>query len=237
MVPDPAAAAQFYQELFGWVSEPGAPAGGYRMCMLHGRAVAGIGSPQPGDDVPVAWTTYLGVADIKATVGKVTAAGGEVLMDPVHVMSEGWLAVAADPTGAVFGMWQPGRHRGSEPSQRHGALTWNECMTRRYEAAKAFYATVFGYQVEDVGDGSPFRYTVLRAGGENVAGVGELGADVPAGVPAYWLCYFATDDADTTVATATRLGARVDLGPWDSPYGRMAVLTGPQGEVFAVMSR
>ena len=110
-------------------------------------------------------------------------------------------------------------------------------MTRQYEAARAFYATVFGYQVEEVGDGSPFRYTVLRAAGQNVAGVGELGADVPADIPPYWLCYFATDDADRTVAAATRLGARVDIGPWVSPYGRMAVLTGQQGEVFAVMSR
>lgn len=237
MVPDPPAAARFYQELFGWEAEEGAPeAGEYRTCMLHGRPVAGIGSPPPGDEVPTAWTTYLSVANINESVAKATAAGGQMLMAPVHVMSEGWLAVAADPTGAVFGMWQPGRHSGGRPDRQRGTLTWNECMTRDYEAAKTFYAEVFGYQVEEMGDASPFRYAVLRVDGENVGGVGELGADVPPEIPSYWLCYFSTGDTDTTVATATRLGARVLIAAWDSPHGRMAVLAGAQGEVFAVMA-
>ena len=34
---------------------------------------------------------------------------------------------------------------------------------------------------------------------------------------------------------ATSAGALLRTGPMDTPYGRMAVLEGPQGEVFSVI--
>ena len=63
--PDPTVSASFYGALFGWDVVAGPPeAGGYRMALLRGAAVAGI-SPQfaPG---PAAWTTYVSVADADA---------------------------------------------------------------------------------------------------------------------------------------------------------------------------
>ena len=66
-IPDPDGAAAFYGALFGWACEEGPPeAGGYRMCMLRGHAVAGLG-PQMNPDLPPFWSTYIAVADADAT--------------------------------------------------------------------------------------------------------------------------------------------------------------------------
>jgi uncharacterized protein len=48
--PDPAAAGEFYSALFGWDVQPGPPeTGGYAMCYLRGRMVAGLGPQQSPD--------------------------------------------------------------------------------------------------------------------------------------------------------------------------------------------
>ncbi|MGB8258216.1 MAG: VOC family protein, partial [Pseudonocardiaceae bacterium] len=57
----------------------------------------------------------------------------------------------------------------------------------------------------------------------------------PAGTPAHWVTYFSVADADAAVTAATAGGGSVLSGPDDTPYGRMAFLTDPNGAVFAVM--
>jgi uncharacterized protein len=158
-----------------------------------------------------------------------------VFMPAMDVMQAGRMAVVADSTGAAFGLWQAGDHKGAGIVNEPGALTWNECMTRDYDGARKFYAEVFDYQYDDVGDGD-FSYSVLHLGGSPVGGIGELGADMPPDVPPHWMAYFAVADTDDTVTRAGELGAQVRMGPQDTPYGRLAVLQGPQGEIFAVIA-
>ena len=56
-----------------------------------------------------------------------------------------------------------------------------------------------------------------------------------AGVPSYWMPYFQVDDCDGRTAKATELGARVMVPPRDIPKtGRFAILSDPQGAMFAV---
>jgi predicted enzyme related to lactoylglutathione lyase len=43
-------------------------------------------------------------------------------------------------------------------------------------------------------------------------------------------------DTDAAVAKVAELGGTVLAPPWDSPYGRMAVVRDDQGSVFSVMS-
>jgi uncharacterized protein len=236
VVPDVKAGGEFYSRLLGWqIQDLHEEAGGYAMAYLSGRAVAGIGpTPQDGS-VPPVWTTYIAVDDVDAGVAKVADSGGQVYMQPMDVMDAGRMAVAADSTGAVFGLWQSGNHHGAEIVNEPGALTWNECMTRDYDGARKFYADLFGYDLEDVGDGG-FKYSVLNLSGSPVGGLGELGADMPAEIPPHWMCYFSVADTDDTIKRATEMGAQVRLQPQDTPYGRMAVLQGAQGEIFAVIA-
>ncbi|HEY7324822.1 MAG TPA: VOC family protein [Streptosporangiaceae bacterium] len=233
-VGDVARATAFYGSLFGWDIQAGPPeAGGYAMCMLGGRAVAGIG-PQMNAGMPPLWTTYIASDDADTTAARITAAGGQAMMEPFDVMDVGRMLVATDPGGAVFGVWQARAHTGVGVANEPGSLTWNENMSRNFDGNKAFYHEVFGYDYTDIG-GDGMQYATLDLAGGQVGGIGGLGPEQPAGRPAAWVAYFAVADADAAVAKATELGGRVIAPPFDTPYGRMAALMDDQGAAFAIM--
>jgi uncharacterized protein len=233
-VGDIAKATAFYGGLFGWDIQAGPPeAGGYSMCTLGGRAVAGIGA-QRDTSMPPYWTTYIASDDADATAARVTAAGGQVLAEPFEVMDVGRMFVATDPGGAVFGVWQARAHTGVGLANEPGALTWNENMSRNFEGNKAFYHDVFGYDYTDM-SGDSMQYATLDLGGGQVGGIGSIGPEQPAEMPATWVAYFAVADADAAAAKATELGGSVIQPPFDIPYGRIAVVSDDQGAVFAIM--
>lgn len=234
-VPDIPKAAEFYTGLFGWdIQDTGPEGGGYRMCTIGGRAVAGIGA-QAAPDSGIYWTTYLASADSELTAGEIKAAGGQLFMEPFDVMGVGRMFIAADPGGAVFGVWEARTHTGIQLANEPGSLIWSENMSRHYEANQAFYAAVFGYEFGDIGAES-VNYATLDLDGRPVGGIGEIGADEPADVPASWRTYFAVADTDAALAKVTELGRSVVAPAWDSPYGRMAVVSDDQGAVFSLMS-
>jgi hypothetical protein len=235
-VDDISRASAFYTGLFGWYVQPGPPeAGGYAMCLKDDRAVAGIGPKQGPPGTPAAWTTYLASDDLDETVARVKAAGGQVLMEAMDVMDVGRMAVAADPGGAVFGLWQAQAHTGVGLANEPGSLCWNENLSRDFEANQAFYQHVFGYEYSDV-SGSGFRYAMIMLDGRPVGGIGELPASVPAGVPAYWESYFAVASTDAIVAAVTAAGGTVIRPPSDTMAGRMAAVADDQGAAFSVIT-
>ncbi|MQY19502.1 VOC family protein [Nocardia macrotermitis] len=236
-IDSPAEASEFYSALFGWEVKGGGPeTGGYLTASKGGAAVAGIGpKPQPG--MPSVWTTYLAAEDSDAVAGKVAAAGGQVLVPPFDVLDLGRMAVFADTTGGVFGIWQARAHNGAEAYNEHGAYCWNELHTRSLDAAKQFYADVFGYTYTDVGDDVNMRYVMFTPPG-GTEGVGGMNDDtlMPGDpMPAYWLTWFQFDGVDTAVERVVALGGTVLMPPMDSPFGRMATVAGAQGEVFGVI--
>jgi predicted enzyme related to lactoylglutathione lyase len=232
---DPAAARDFYSGLFGWELVVGPDEmGNYTMAKLKGKDAAGLGGQPAPEGVPSAWTTYFAVADLDATIVRVEAEGGTVLMAPMDVGEAGRMAIAADPTGAVFGLWQAGEHIGAGLVNEPGTVIWNELHTHGLERAVDFYGNVLGHTYEEAPDAPNYR--MFKVGGEGVGGMNGLGADAQADVPDHWLTYFAVADTDGAVATVERLGGKVIGPPHDTPYGRMAVATDPQGAVFAVIS-
>src|SRR4051812_47904944 len=152
--PDPAAAAEFYGELFGWqledVMPPESPQR-YFMARLPGGDVAGIGSQSDGG--PAVWNTYVWVTDADETTAKGRAAGGTVLIEPSEVGDAGRMAVFTDPEGASFRIWEPNRHRGATVVNEPGSVNFNNLNTRDLEAAGRFYGAVFGWDVLEVGEG------------------------------------------------------------------------------------
>lgn len=236
MVPNRFAARDFYGQLLGWDFVEGSPETGYySMCLKDGRPAAGLGEAPPEGRPPPVWTTYLASSDADEAVTRIREAGGTVMMEPTGVMQFGRVAVAADPTGAVFGLWQAGQHQGAEIVNEPGTVVWNECLTRDFEAAKAFYTTVFGYTAQDM-SGEGFTYATLEVDGQTVGGLGDLGPAAPAEVPAHWMTYFAVQDTGATAALAVELGGTLRAEPRDSEFGRIAVLQGPVGEVFSVIT-
>jgi len=235
MVTDAAAATQFYSSLFGWDIQEGPPeTGGYAMCLMKGRPAAAIMPKPAGNPSPDVWSTYLAADDLDATAAKAKEAGAEFMMEPMDVMTAGRFAFAMDPAGSPFGLWQAGEHVGFRIFNEPGAVIWNELMTRDYEGSKAFYASVFGHTHEEVGEGT--YSTIKRAGeGDIVGGVGVLDASTPTEVPSQWRVYFMVDDTDATVAKAVELGGSVARAAFDTPFGRMATVTGAQGEEFSLV--
>lgn len=235
--PDIDAAAAFYGGLFGWSIEEGENAeqtGGYRQAELRGKPVCGV-MPLMQEGQPPAWTTYVSVEDADATAAKVREAGGSVLAEPMDVMDLGRMAIFADPTGAVVGIWQPGSFVGAELVNEANTLSWNELNTRDTGAAKDFYAAVFGWSYEDMEVENVGTYTGLKVGENTVGGMLDITGRVPDEVPAHWLTYFAVEDTDATLEKLKELGGGVSFGPVDIVAGRFAVVTDPLGAVFAVI--
>ncbi|MBF6330577.1 VOC family protein [Nocardia transvalensis] len=236
-VDDPVKESEFYAGLFGWeIQGGGEDAGGYLMAMKNGQSVAGIGpKPQPG--MLSVWTTYLAAADADAVSAKVTRAGGQVLVPPFDVLDAGRMFVGADSTGAVFSVWQARGHNGAAVYNEHGAYCWNELHTRQLDMAEKFYADVFGYTYEHVGDGTTMRYALFIPPGcqEPVGGMNDDTVTPGEPTPSYWLTWFQFDDVDYGFARAGELGATPMMPVMDSPVGRMAILAAPQGEAFGII--
>ncbi|HEY2603520.1 MAG TPA: VOC family protein [Thermoleophilaceae bacterium] len=237
--PDPAASAAFYQELLGWdATEPGPveDTGGYRMFQQGGQNVGGLmGHMQEGQ--PTAWSTYVSVADADDIASRVQAAGGSVVVEPMDVMGLGRMAYFADPTGAVFGVWQPKEFAGADLVNEPNSLCWNEVLTRDAEADKQFYPAVFGWDAGKPSfEGAPDTYVVWELDGKPVGGMMQMTDQMfPAEVPAFWSVCFAVEDADVVVAKARELGATVTVEPMTMAIGRFAGLIDPQGAAFTVM--
>ena len=226
----------FYSGVFGWeVIQGGEETGGYAIAHLDGRTVAGIGPKMGPPDTPTVWTVYLATNDADATAAKIKGAGGHLLMEPMDVMDVGRMGIAADITGAAFGIWQARAHTGVGLANAPGALSWNEHLSRDFEGAKAFYAAVFGYEYGDMSS-DEFSYATLLLDGHEVGGIGGYPDGTPADIPAAWSTYFGTVDTDSQVAAVTNNGGSVVRPAEDSPYGRLATVADNQGAVFSLIS-
>jgi predicted enzyme related to lactoylglutathione lyase len=233
--PDVAAAARFYEAIFGWTSQDmGEEAGHYTLFFSNGKMVAAT-TPPMNPNMPPVWSTYIATANAAETAGKVSEAGGQVMVPPFAVMDQGTMAVCADPTGAVFCLWQPEKHTGAQLVNSPGGFSWNELATRDLEGAKQFYPKVFGWTVKSnpMPDGG--EYVEWQLNGRSIAGGQPMGSNYPPGVPPHWLVYFTVHNTDETLQKVQQLGGQVLAPAMDIPQGRMAVLTDPFGASFAII--
>ncbi|WP_406207232.1 VOC family protein [Kitasatospora sp. NBC_01560] len=228
---DPKAATRFYGELFGWLAETDErpEAGGYTFMKLDGAFAAAV-SPLFGEGQPTAWSISFAVADADATADRITGAGGSIVVAPMDALDFGRFAIAADPSGALFGLWQAGRLVGAEVLNAPGALGWVELLTRDPGGALAFYPAVFGWTVTPSD-----QYPQWGLAGADFGGMLTMDDRFPPQVPAHWLPYFVVEDVDVTAARAGNLGADVLMPPSSMPDGpRIAVLRDPAGAAFGI---
>jgi uncharacterized protein len=218
----------FYAELFGWEAAEG---GEYTMFRSRGRDVAGAGQRA---DAGAAWTTYTWVDDADATAALVLAAGGSLVAEPFDSLDGGRMAIAADPAGAVFGIWQPGEHRGAQLVNEPGAWAMSVLATPDPDGANAFYGAVFGWETDDFGGATLYRLPGYVGGEPSQPVPRDVIAVMAPGEPAAWMPGFWVADADAAAATAARLGGAVVAPPTDDGVGRTGVLADPNGAVFSI---
>ncbi|WP_030678545.1 VOC family protein [Streptomyces rimosus] len=238
MLPDPEAGKRFYGDLFGWTfSEGSAEHGGYTVAYRDGRAAAGL-MPKRDGRMPTAWNLYFATPDAARTSTKILEAGGRIVSEAVPVGDLGTLLVAADPTGAVFSVWQAGGHRGFEVTGEPGAYVWMSLNTRDPKGADAFYGAVFGFEAVADSPASDERFSPWRPAGrtQEIGGRVLMDDRVPAEMPPHFTVCFLAAGMDDAVQTATRLGGRVVAEPVTTPGGPFAVLADNQGAAFGVLS-
>lgn len=229
-------AKRFYTALFGWeaVDTKSDPDAIYTMLRIGGMDVAALCGPDQTRAIPPHWLSHVSVESVDTTADKAVTLGGQVVKTPFDVSSAGRKAVVMDPTGAVFGLWQPRERIGARIINEPGALCWNELATKDTDAARHFYMQLFGWTAE-LQQMGPMTYIVFMNSGTAAGGLYRMTEDWD-NVPPNWLVYFAVEDCDETVAEAKELGAVVRVMPSDIPnVGRFSVIEDPQGAVFAIL--
>ena len=93
--------------------------------------------------------------------------------EPMQVAENGSFAIIGDPGGAGIGAWQAGEVTGFEIWNEPGVPRWFELRTPQYDAAVDFYRDVFKWNTHTYSDTPEFRYTTLRAGADDLAGISE----------------------------------------------------------------
>lgn len=126
----------------------------------------------------------------------------------------------------------------SPVSQEHhvGKPIFFELVTPDLAAAKRFYAAMFGWTFRDIqSDG--LQYAEASLNGHPVAGM--VHKDLAPGQQRQpvWLSFISVRDVDGVKKIAVQHGAKVLFEPHSIPdRGREAVLTDPQGAVFAILA-
>ena len=99
------ASIAWYQKVFGWTTRTESDTADFRYTTLVDGEMQWAGVMDSTKilppDVPAHWAAYFGTADTDAALAKITALGGSAVM-PAENTPYGRLAVATDPTGAMF---------------------------------------------------------------------------------------------------------------------------------------
>lgn len=218
------AAEVFYRELLGWEFLHDDPElGEYRMVERRGLPVGGAMSSAMGTDDAAApeetgWTVFLRVDDITEITAKVVESGGHVTMSPMRIADLGTTAMITDSTGAALGLWEPAGFGGFVREAGPGTPVWFEVVSTDFDEAVEFYGKVFGWQLRHL-DGRVRYATTLTAG-------------IRAGSRSQWRMYVQVVDVDAGVDKLRELGGVLVDGPADTPFGRAAGVTDPQGASF-----
>ena len=118
-----------------------------------------------------------------------------------------------------------------------GAFCWNELATTDAEAAKRFYAGLFGWSFKE-GDFAGASYSEIVVGGQPIGGIHQMGADWGENPPPpHWMAYVAVADVDATARLVEELGGKVCVPPTDIPtVGRFSVINDPAGATLSIIT-
>ena len=124
---------------------------------------------------------------------------------------------------------------GKRSEHAPGTFSWIELATSDQDAAKEFYAGVYGWTYDDrpLGDGSDSVYSLAMVDGSRAAAISPQQQGDPS--PPHWNNYITVASADETAGKATGAGGTALAEPFDvMELGRMAVLQDPAGAVYCI---
>jgi uncharacterized protein len=120
-------------------------------------------------------------------------------------------------------------------SYAQGTPNWVDLQTSDQDAAKSFYAGLFGWTYDDQPMQEGQVYSMAMLGGHYVAAIAPQSPELAAaGAPPAWNTYIAVDSADEAAAKVDAAGGKVAMQPFDvMDAGRMAFVLDPGGAAVA----
>lgn len=234
---DDAATQEFYAALFDWEyqSKPDPATGRYTLALADGKPAAGI--YVGADDTAPEWTLHLSVHNIHVSAERVRQLGGQLALGPVDIPGRGAILHVIDPSGAHVVFWDaPSSLRLT--TGEHGTFTGADLNTHDGQLADDFYCPLFGFTSQQIGDGVDYDYVQWRLANEPVLYRYVMGPEFGDDTAPHWMTYFgvaADIGVDETASTAVELGGAIVVPPYDSPWGRIAVLADIDGTNFSVI--
>ncbi len=232
---DPAAAAKFYSDVFGWNTETmPMPSGEYTVAKIGNAGHAGIMAP-PHPESPTAWMFYITVDDVKACIEKAESLGAKTFLPPMPIPTVGTLAGFQDPQGAhvLVIQYEPEGDEGTgempdftQAGNTPGAFSWFELRTGDPAGAVKFYSDLFGWNIttSDMGAG-PYHMGAL--GEIQMCGMTSLPAPE---VPPHWSAYVTVEDLAAVSGKISDAGGHVLMGPIQADgVGQFSFFKDPQG--------
>jgi uncharacterized protein len=124
----------------------------------------------------------------------------------------------------------------ASPEHHVGKMVWADLVTPDLGAAERFYGGLFGWTFQTVHTGVS-DYAVVLVDGRPIGGLFQK--PIPAGEhrQSAWLTFLAVRDVDAAKRVALTHGAKVVSDSKSYPLrGRQAVLSDPEGAVFAILA-
>ena len=108
-----------------------------------------------------------------------------------------------------------------------------ELQTNDVAKAKAFYAKLFDWKLEEMKMENGESYTMIAVGQGTGGGMYESKA--LAGMPPHWLAYVGVDDVASSTRKAKELGGKVVMDKTEvGGAGWMSIIIDPTGATFAL---
>jgi len=241
MTTDTKAAEKFYRAIIGWdTKDAGMPDHAYTLLSMGSSMVGGL-MPIPEDarkaGVRPAWMGYIGVDDIDAYAKRVVSAGGVIHRGPEQIPDIGRFAVAGDPHGAGFMLFQGTSSDAPPPAPAGtpGHVGWHELHAGDGQTAFNFYSGLFGWtKAEAMPMGDMGVYQIFAIEGVPAGG---MMTKMPQSPVPFWLYYFNVEALDPAIARAKNGGGQIANGPMEVPGGSWIVQCfDPQGAMFAMVA-
>jgi len=247
MSPDPDGSKAFYESVVpGWSIGDSIPGDqDYRMIgRSDGGSVGGLfglTEEMRGNGARPIWMGYIGADDVDATVARIEAKGGTVLM-PAFDIPQGRIAMAADPQGNPFYVMKPIPPAGQEGKQsdvfsptEEQRVSWNELTTADPAAARSFYGELFGWTSDEfmpMGELGEYRFFAHHG-----ATIGAVCRPGPGGSSG-WRYYIRVPSIAKAVEAVKAGGGTVAMGPHEVPGGDHIIIgRDPQGAEFALVGK
>lgn len=246
----------FYRAVFGWESHAwptsetsSGPTVGY---FLGSQLVAL--AQQDAAVTRDRWQVHFACRDAARAVYEVENLGGRVLSPPAAALHPAAPASPAassfpadqhpeaaisawveDPTGAAFGLWQPGAGPGAAFDAGPNSICWVELTTRARDFAD-FYTGLFDWTVAPHPDVR--GYHLLQTGRFPFGGVRPMNRQWPESTPAHWSIYVQTGQMEAAVANAEAHGGYLQVAPFRLPgSGRVCALADPGGATIYLLQQ